>query len=1251
MASKGDPISGLTFGASSTYKGPIPEDLEVKTLRVTSGLDVGNLNVTGTFSYNNINASAEVQTDTLTEFTAGADISVLNSLIFTRPDAPLALSVFDLAGGTNYGLAKIGGTPSYQSKYVPFSSSVASGYTFTGSNGSGIETMLARLEYDSIVSRSVLAISKIVGLGSNGTYIDAPVIGNNAPVLPGGLRYNNAGNVLQYCDNAGVFKTLSVGEGVAAGAGINVAGIVVSLADSIAPSTITSTNISTTNLGVRNINNVTGQNIKFTSSGSNNVNINDMIICDANTTLLNGEIMLNTVAVSSELDETYFHSNTGKINFTASNGSGGLQFNLVSSMDGIGINKLTTTSGSGNISIANSIDLALGKLINGIDLSAFYSSYTSRIDQAVNTTSNVTFGNVTSNGAINGSSISVSGSSTALNTYTSGLYANTLKANMAVDTGITIAGVDLASFYTAYGNNINQAVKTTSSPQFSGLQVINLTTMNDLKVNFLGANEAAINVESNIIMDPGLTIDGVDLSAFYSDYTGKVGQAVLTTSSPTFANVTSGGTISAATISGTTVKGNTISSITGNITLSNNIVPSAGVTFAGVDIATFNSDYVAKVNQAVKSTSSPSFAGLTLSGPVTTNSTIDGITLSTTISGANPLLTTSSPTFAGMTLTGNATEQLLLRTSTGTGKAKLVLGTPTVGTAPNKAALIAVGSGTNSTNTVHLCLNNSTNNTSAAEVSETDARITVTSGGLVGINYVGGTPTDNLSVLSTTDNSRFNMTFNYGTGTRACYTRMNSGTTSAGRNRVEFYGIDSQYNSGSSSYDAFNSTFGFTFQQKPTFSGSYYDILDITSSGVNIGSSSLGVPLKVSGAITQNVGQAMVFTNPGSIGDYYFGRSSASTGIEISAVTGGTNYIKPSANTESIEIQSWSGSSPSTVMRFSNDMVSVNRLVLNNNVAGVLGGIGRNGTSLQFNDGVAVRDVCVRTMDTTTAASYIYGPTYTVLGATTLTTTATHTYVVGGSFTGITPGSDVLSFSGRWTFIGVTFTTDISLTSASVPYIEFVGCKFIFNNNQRVSLGSIGDIIVSNCLFYGTNYAITTGTLAPVIIGAPHMKFVNNKISWNTFNHSAITDILAIVRFVPNLSFGSTLISGNSIKFGPTGPSGSNTTYGIYVDMSGSSAGTAVHYTNNHFEIMTDNMQASKTFACLYINGGILDVSNNTFACNNSSSTSTIYPVIFANRNKLFGRTNTKIGAMDASYRDNSFTIINFDTEGNSLLS
>lgn len=1248
MSAKGDPISGITYGASSSYKGPIPEELEVKTLRVTSGLDVGNLNVTGTFSYNNINASAEVQTDTLTEFTAGADISVLNSLVFTRPDAPIALTVFDLAGGTTYGLAKIGGAPSYQSKYVPFSSSVASGYTFTGSNGSGIETMLARLEYDNIVSRSVLAISKIVGFGSNGTYLDAPIIGSNAPTLPGSMKYDPLGNVLQYCDNTGLFQTLSVGTGVIAGPGINVTGITVSLADTIAPTTISTTNITATNSTLRNINNVTSQNIKFTTSGANNVNINDKIICDQTTTQITDGLKVDDLTISTtNTNEMTLNSDNNKLFLAVNNG--GTVNTLSSGTTGIGINNLSSINGTDTININSSIQMGSGKTINGVDFTAFYNSYSSRVDQAVNTTSNVSFGNVTSSGTISGATMSISGSSTALNTYTSGLYANTLKANMAVDTGVTIAGVNLANFYSDYTSKVNQSVLTSSTPTFAGVSsggTISATTLSGTTVmgNTLSSITGDIALANNIVPNTGVTFAGVNVANFYADYGNKVDQSVKVSSAPVFNGLQVFNTTRVNTI-----KVNFLGANEFNIYVEANIEMDVGKTINGVNITNFYNDYTSKIDQSVKSTSAPTFAGLTLSGPLTTSSTIAGIDLGNTINGSNPLLSTSSPTFAGLTVTGNATEQILARTSTGTGKAKLVLGTPTIGSAPNKAAMIAVGSGTNSTSTLYLCLNNSTNNTSAAEVTESDAKITITSAGLVGINYAGTTPADNLGIMASADFSRLSMTHNYGTGTRAYFTRLNSGTGSGGRNRVEFYGIDSAYNSGSSGYDAFNSTFGFTFQQKPTAAGSYQDILDISSNGINIGSSAYSIPLNVTGRINQNVGTNMTFTSPGTATDFYFGRGNGTTGLQMIAGPSNTHYFRPTANTDAIEIQSWSGSTASTVARVASDMLSVNRLVLNNNIAGIVGGIGRNGTALQFNDGVAARDVCMKSLDLSNSVSYLYGPTYTILGSTTLASTAVHTYVIGGSFTG-NLGTDILSFTGRWTFIGVTFTCNITLTAAQVNLAEFIGCTFIFNNNQKYSLGSVGDVIITNCYIYGTNYSMASGTVAPIILNAPHIKFMNNKIAWNQFVHSAITDTMSVVSFNITSTYGTITICGNSIRIGPTGPASVAVFLALYVGLMGTSAGTTVHYTNNHFDMLTDYMQASKTFICLYVTGGILDVSNNTFACNNASSPSPIFPVMFANRNKLFGRTNTKIGAMNSSYIDDAFTSINFDSEGNSLL-
>ena len=96
------------------------------------------------------------------------------------------------------------------------------------------------------------------------------------------------------------------------------------------------------------------------------------------------------------------------------------------------------------------------------------------------------------------------------------------------------------------------------------------------------------NIEVTNITVSG-TVDGVDISAFKSDYDSKINQAVKTTSSPTFNNIT----------------------VNGNVD--------------GVDISEFKADYDSKINQAVKTTSSPTFVSPNISTQLNLTNAIAGI--------------------------------------------------------------------------------------------------------------------------------------------------------------------------------------------------------------------------------------------------------------------------------------------------------------------------------------------------------------------------------------------------------------------------------------------------------------------------------------------------------------------------------------------------------------------------------------------------------------------------------------------------
>lgn len=67
---------GLEFGASDQYRTPVPENLNVKTVGADL-LGVTNLNVTGTFTYSNVNASLTTQTSVLEEYTVGQGIQLI----------------------------------------------------------------------------------------------------------------------------------------------------------------------------------------------------------------------------------------------------------------------------------------------------------------------------------------------------------------------------------------------------------------------------------------------------------------------------------------------------------------------------------------------------------------------------------------------------------------------------------------------------------------------------------------------------------------------------------------------------------------------------------------------------------------------------------------------------------------------------------------------------------------------------------------------------------------------------------------------------------------------------------------------------------------------------------------------------------------------------------------------------------------------------------------------------------------------
>lgn len=176
---------------------------------------------------------------------------------------------------------------------------------------------------------------------------------------------------------------------------------------------------------------------------------------------------------------------------------------------------------------------------------------------------------------------------------------------------------------------IDQDLKTTSTPTFAGINVASMTLSGPITAN--GAN-----ITGNITVSG--TVDGRDVGtdgATLDTLAGRVGQDLNTTSTPTFASLTA-----------TTVN------VGGNIVV-DGTVDGRDVALDGTALDTV----VGRVNQDLKTTASPAFAGMTVNGNIAVTGTVDGRDVSTdggnldTVVGRvnQDLKTTASPSFSTVT--------------------------------------------------------------------------------------------------------------------------------------------------------------------------------------------------------------------------------------------------------------------------------------------------------------------------------------------------------------------------------------------------------------------------------------------------------------------------------------------------------------------------------------------------------------------------------------------------------------------------
>lgn len=228
-------------------------------------------------------------------------------------------------------------------------------------------------------------------------------------------------------------------------------------------------------------------------------------------------------------------------------------------------------------------------------------------------------------------------------------------------------------------------------------------TANSLLLGIIGGTYPALTINgtgtittAGAVNGRNMTTDGTNLDTVVS----RVNQSVTTTSSPSFTNVTVTGqfngprveiknSLAAASVvinnpvasgvirfaaTGTefiamgsdSIYLSNIRAYVTTITLRNNMACDPGVLIDGRDVSVDGSNLdtvVSRVNQALNTTSSPTFVGLTVNGNITVTGTVDGRDISVdgstldTLNGRvnQAVNTTSSPTFVGLTVNGNIT--------------------------------------------------------------------------------------------------------------------------------------------------------------------------------------------------------------------------------------------------------------------------------------------------------------------------------------------------------------------------------------------------------------------------------------------------------------------------------------------------------------------------------------------------------------------------------------------------------------------
>jgi hypothetical protein len=861
---------------------------------------VGTINVNGTFTFSNINATAITKTDVIMEFNPAAGVTFESPTTHSLPTSTLGINVFDLSGSTLIGRASIGGLSNYASGYLPIRNTLGPGFTFSGFNGTA-EAAIARFDFGGS-TLATLATSALKPLGLTGVFIDSLVVSTTSVSVPGAIKFNNTLNKLQYCTNTNVFADVSI-DAPTAGSGISIVGTAISVTPTLNITTLgaTTVNAGSVNLTAGSITNTAG----ITSvTGTNGVSINGQITTATGlVTVATGNNLLasnGTFGIYNALGSPQLTS-TGPLQIAVDTLSSA---NFTST--GLKVGNISELVASANITFADNIVMASGKTVDGVDISVFNTDYLSKVNQDVRNTASPAFVAVGVTGAISSATANITTSLATPDVYTTNLRKTiagtlTLKDNMACDALVTIDGVDLSVFNADYVGKVNQDVRTTASPSFvavstsGALSGASAVVTDVYTTNLRKTVAGTLTIKDNMACDALVTIDGVDLSVFNADYVSKVNQDVRTTAGPTFV------------------------SVNGATQLDLKIATASKVTITSTLM-----DIVDKVSISPGLNATDSFIIKNSAG----NSAVS-------VDNTNGSISTLGPTSAVAAFRYRSLDSLAASN-----------------TGLNATTGIRLGTAATTKNSYDMQFNYTDvgSNLNALEFVATGATLPHLK------LYAGGGIEQGFS----TDVLAFSQVYRYATTDSTYYRsanfRLNSGVSPGGINRMEFFGVNGRYEADALTQSGWKKSFGFSFQQRDiNISGSYQSLLDLDTAGVVFNPIiPMYIPMIRSNASDIFYIHKNTLTATETFDLVISNCLTSNVGIEISPVgTSDATYIKSVTGTGSVVLQKWVGIVPTDAITISPTGVKLDYSYVGTNGPVVTGGLRMNGANLEFYNGTA----------------------------------------------------------------------------------------------------------------------------------------------------------------------------------------------------------------------------------------------------------------------------------------------------------